>query len=192
MKVWIILAAAVLAASASGAASAADLFKAGSWPALAADPKAAVVGDSLTVVVIESASASNSTLNGSKKGTRLSGQVAYGSNAEAAALALSGDSEGGGQTGRSGRMVAQIGVVVEEVLPNGDLRVSGKHTLKINGEITHIRLRGRIRPMDIAGDNSIISNRLAEAEIEYDGSGFLTRSARPGIVGQIFNLLGLL
>ena len=191
MKSWIFLAAALIAA-APCAASAADLFKAGSFPALAADARAGAVGDSLTVVVIESASASNSTLNGSKKGRRLSGQVAYGSNAEAAALALSGDSEGGGQTGRSGRMVAQIGVVVEEVLPNGDLRVSGKHVLKINGEATHIRLRGRIRPMDIAGDNSIASNRLADAEIEYDGSGFLTRSARPGIIDQLFNLLGLL
>jgi flagellar L-ring protein precursor FlgH len=192
MKSGAMFAAVMLAATASSGAEAADLFKQGSWSALAADPKAAAVGDSLTVVVVESASASNSTLNDSKKGTRLSGELAYGSNAEAAALALSGASEGGGQTGRSGRMVAQLGVVVDEVLPNGDLRVSGQHVLKINGEETHIRLRGRVRRMDIASDNSIISSRLADVEIEYDGSGFLSRNARPGIVSQIFSMLGLM
>lgn len=171
---------------------AADLFKADGSASLVSDPKAGKVGDSLTVLVIESSTATNSVQNGSKKKTRFSGEVAYGSQSEAAALGLSGDAEGGGQTGRSGRMVAQIGVVIDEVLPNGDLRVSGEHVLKINGEATRIKLRGRIRRLDLGRDNSVLSSRLADAEIEYDGSGFLARSAKPGIVGQIFNLLGLL
>jgi flagellar L-ring protein precursor FlgH len=184
-----------LAAAAMALASpvgAADLFKSDSWSSLASDPRAARVGDSLTVVVIESSTATNSVQNGSKKKTRFSGEVAYGSQSEAAALGLSGDAEGGGQTGRSGRMVAQIGVVIDEILPNGDLRVSGEHVLKINGETTRIKLRGRVRRLDLTRDNSVLSNRLADAEIEYDGSGFLARSAKPGIVGQIFNLLGLM
>jgi flagellar L-ring protein precursor FlgH len=38
----------------------------------------------------------------------------------------------------------------------------------------------------------VLSSRLADAAIDYDGSGFVTRSAKPGIVARIFNLLGLL
>ena len=89
-------------------------------------------------------------------------------------------------------MVAQIGVVVDAVLPNGDLRVSGEQVLKINGETTRIKLRGRVRPGDIGRDNAVVSNRLADVTIDYDGSGFLARSARPGILGQIFSMLGLM
>ena len=187
-----VLTAVVAALALAGSAAAADLFKPGAGPSLASDPKAAAVGDSLTVLVIENASASNATQNGASKGTRFSGQVAYGRESEAASLAIDGKSEGSGQTGRSGRMVAQIGVTVDEVLPNGDLRVSGEHTLKINGEVTTIKLHGRVRRIDIGGDNTVVSGRLADASIEYDGQGFLARSAKPGVVTQILSLLGLL
>jgi flagellar L-ring protein precursor FlgH len=61
----------------------------------------------------------------------------------------------------------------------------------VNGEKRDIEIRGRIRPIDISSDNTIISSRLANAEINYDGEGFATRSAKPGLLNRIFSFLGL-
>ena len=89
-------------------------------------------------------------------------------------------------------MVAQISVRVDQVYPNGDLGVSGASALNISGERTNIRIRGRVRPTDISGSNTILSARLADAQIAYEGSGFVSRSARPGILQRIFGFLGIM
>lgn len=185
-----VLAAAVLASSPTGAQ---NLYKPGGWSSLASDLKATKVGDSLTVLVIENSTGTNSTQKGSRKGASVGGQLAYGdSYSEQARLALDGGTEGVGQTGRSGRMVAQITLTVDEVLPSGDLKVSGAHSLKINGETTLIRIRGRVRRVDIGADNTVVSSRLADAVIDYDGSGFISQTAKPGVLLQVFNWLGLM
>lgn len=170
-----------------------DLYRPGAWSSLATDLKATTVGDSLTVLVVENSTGVNTTQKGSRKGSSVGGQLAYGdSYSEQARLALDGSTEGTGQTGRSGRMVAQISVTVDEVMPNGDLRVSGEHSLKINGETTRIRIRGRVRRVDIGPDNTVASSRLADAAIDYDGMGFISRTTKPGIVSQLFSWLGLM
>jgi flagellar L-ring protein precursor FlgH len=88
-------------------------------------------------------------------------------------------------------MVAQISAVVEEVLSNGDLRVSGGQELNINGDRTFIRVKGRVRAADVAASNVVLSSRLAEATIDYDGLGFVSRSAAPGLVARAFAWLGI-
>ncbi len=88
-------------------------------------------------------------------------------------------------------MAAQLSVTVREVLANGDYLIEGEQRLDVNGERTLIRVRGRIRTADIRGDNSVLSGRIADAQINYDGKGYVSRSARPGLVNRIFSLLGL-
>lgn len=173
-------------------AGASDLFVAGNWPSLAADRRATQQGDILTIVVYENASASNVANSRSKKSTKLDGRISAGSSFnEGAGLSLGSGSDNEGATGRSGRMVAQISAVVENVLPNGDLQIAGSQLLNINGERTVIRVKGRVRAADISASNAVLSSRLADATIDYDGSGFVSRSARPGIVSRIFSWLGL-
>jgi flagellar L-ring protein precursor FlgH len=82
-------------------------------------------------------------------------------------------------------------LTVQAVLPNGDLVVGGDQWLDINGERTRVGVRGRVRTADIAADNSVISNRIADAQIDYGGRGFVSRSAKPGIITRIFRFLGL-
>ena len=186
-------AASALLTAAVSPAMAEDLFPRGNWPALASDRLADRIGDSLTVVIFESASATNSTQMGSKKSTRLSGQITSGVSHRAGASAnLDGAFDGAGQTGRADKMVGQIGVVVDGLLPNGDLHVAGEEYLNINGERTKIRLKGRVRRSDLLSDNTVLSTRLADVTIDYDGRGFTTRSGKPGAVNRIFNWLGLL
>lgn len=175
----------------AGAASATDLYTPGSWPSLAADRRPERPGDTLTVVIYENSTATNSAQNGSRRANRIAGRATSGSTAKSASGELSGDFDAAAQTERAGKLVAQISVTVESVAPNGDLMVAGEQMLKVNGEQTHIRLRGKVRPADISGDNTVLSTRLADAAIDYDGAGFVSRRAGPGVVNHILTMLGL-
>ena len=182
--------------SVAGGAMAEDLYRHDNWAALASDRRASAVGDILTVVVLENSTATNAAQTGTSRDSRLGGNISAGHSGsginEGASLGLSGSFGGNGQTSRSGRMVAQISVRVDSIYPNGDLAISGAQALNISGERTNIRIRGRVRPADIAGDNSVLSARIADAQIDYEGSGFVSRSARPGLFQRIFSFLGLM
>ncbi len=172
-------------------AAAADLFAPGSWGAMASDRLASRVGDTLTVIIDETSTASDSSRNGAKKTSHFGGQAAANATPYSGSLDLSTGFDGSGQTQRVHKMVAQISVTVDAVLPNGDLHVVGAQAMKINGEHTNIRLKGRVRLADISSDNTVLSTRLADATIDYDGAGFIDSNNRPGILTRIFAFLGL-
>ncbi|HLY89147.1 MAG TPA: flagellar basal body L-ring protein FlgH [Acetobacteraceae bacterium] len=174
-------------------ASADNLYRPGSWPALASDRNARQVGDLVTILVYENASATNSASSGSAKSAKMQGAVTAGhSFNKSGGVEETGASDSSGTTGRSGQMVAQISATVSAVEPNGDLDIRGEQVIHINGERTLIKIKGRVRTADISTANTVLSTRLADAMIDYDGSGFVSRSARPGIVTRIFSWLGLL
>lgn len=168
-----------------------DLYKPGGWSTLAADRKATRVGDVLTVMVFQVAESTSSARSDSGKNTSLSGGLSVGPVNESGNLRVGGNYTGGGQVQRSERFVTQITVVVESVWPNGDLQVGGRQKMQVNGETSNIGVRGRVRQADIAADNSVRSSRLADAQIDYDGRGFVSRSAKPGLVNRVFRFLGL-
>jgi flagellar L-ring protein FlgH len=173
-------------------AHAADLYTNNTWAAMASDRPATKVGDSLTIIVDESSTASNSASSGSKKSSQFAGQVGASPALNlSGGLSLSDSFDGSGQTQRVHKMIAQISVVVDAVLPNGDLHVVGAQALNINGERTKIRISGRVRPADIGSDNSVVSTRLADANIDYDGAGFVAASTKAGLITRLFNWLKL-
>jgi len=164
-----------------------------SFSALASDRTAGSVGDVLTIVVYENTSASNSASTSTSKANKFGGKVTAGSGFnQSASLGLNGGSDNSGSTSRSGQMVTQLSVTVTSVLPNGDLRVEGEQDLTIAGEHSRIRLSGRVRAADIASGNTVMSYRLADAKIEYNGKGYVSRGAKPGIIARIFGALGLM
>jgi flagellar L-ring protein FlgH len=168
-----------------------DLYKGGNWSSMATDRRASAIGDTITVVVSQVAEASNTTQNATRKSTDLSGSLDGGSINERGQLSLGGGYTGRGEMRRSEKLVAQLSVTIEQVLANGDYRIVGEQRLDVNGEKTLIAVRGRIRPEDIRSDNSVLSSRIADAQINYNGRGFVSRSAKPGLLNRIFSLLGL-
>lgn len=171
---------------------AANLVPGGTAPSLVSDAVARRIGDSLNVQIFETASASNSAQGGTKRAARAGGQLNSGAaKPNSADLTYVGAFDGSGQSGRSDKIVAQISAVVVDILPNGDLRIAGDETLTVNGEVTRIHVRGRVRPQDIAPTNSVLSTRLADAQIEYSGAGVVSRSAQPGILVRLLNRVGL-
>ena len=187
-----LLAAAFLCAAGSNAAGAENLFRPDGWSALAADRNAHRPGDLVTILVYESASATNSASSASQKQAKVQGSATAGHFNKSAGIEVSGASDSGGTTGRSGQMVAQISGTVTAVEANGDLDIAGQQVIHINHERTLIKVSGRVRPADISSTNTVLSSKLANASIDYDGSGFVSRSARQGVITRLFSWLGLL
>lgn len=172
-------------------ARAEDLYRGSNWASLSGDRKASQPGDILTVIIFQAAEATNSAQNSSRKKTDVAGSLKAGGIDEGGALEFGGGFTGRGEVRRSEKLVTQITLTVREVLPNGDLLVEGEQWMRINGETSRIGVRGRIRPADISSENAVLSSRIGDARISYDGRGFVTRSAKPGIVNRIFSFLGL-
>lgn len=183
---------AVLALSlAAHSVQAKNVYNGDRWASLAADNKAAAIGDVLTVVVYQSTEASNSARQNSRKSSAIGGGLAVGSVNEQADLDFGGSYNGGGEIVRSEKFISQLSVTVSKIFPNGDLEIEGQQQMLVNEETTLIKIRGRIRSVDISADNRILSSRVADAQIDYDGRGFVSRSAKPGLVSRIFRFLGL-
>ncbi|WP_244100126.1 flagellar basal body L-ring protein FlgH [Burkholderia ambifaria] len=181
---------ATLLPSLSGVA--ADLYQASDYRSLTADRRASKPGDIVTILVYENSSASNTADTSTKTNVGMQGSISTlyaGKNS--AQLAL-GDNYGGkGQIQRTGRLLAQLSARVTDVTPEGDLLVSGDQRIDVNGEKTGIRLEGRVRPIDIAANNTVLSTRLADAKIDYVGEGFITDRSRPGLIPRFLAWLGL-
>lgn len=182
----------LLAWAVSSGSLAADLVNPEKFAPLTADHRGVSPGDIVTILVVENSSATNSADMKSDKSYGVGGEITTLAPRRQGFQASIGDqADGRGAVTRSGRMVAQLSVRVQEVYPNGDLFVKGDQEINVNGEKTRISLEGRLRPRDITDGNVALSSRLADARIEYVGDGYLSERARPGLIPRIFNWLGL-
>ena len=96
---------------------------------------------------------------------------------------------GSGNISGSGKLSASITAKVIEVMPNGNLIVEGRKEVTIDREKRFILLSGIVRQEDIEFDNTISSSKIADARIEYTGTGVISDKQRPGIYHRIFDWL---
>jgi len=94
-----------------------------------------------------------------------------------------------GATGRTEQFVATVPAVVRKVLPNGNLFVEGHRVVLVNNEEQHFYISGVVRPIDIQQDNSVLSSKVADAEIEFTGRGLLTDNQKQGWLSRYFGWL---
>lgn len=182
MLVWMMLLTSHAAASSlwSDAAQTSVLF---------GDQRARAVGDTLTIVVNESStasrtgSASNSKSAGSNvaKGTGLMGFIPD------STLSQDDSFKAQGTINNINKVSARLTVKVIEVKPNGNLVISGVQNIRQNGEEQRINISGQVRPSDIRADNSVLSSNIADAKLLVTGSGPLVNKQRQGILTQIWN-----
>ena len=94
---------------------------------------------------------------------------------------------GAGTTERSNALTGDIAVRVVKEMPNGDLFVEGTKVVLLNEEEYHLYISGLVRPADIAEDNSVTSNRLADAQVEFTGRGDLADQQRKGWFARLLD-----
>jgi len=165
---------------------------------LADDFKARRKGDIVTVVISEEASASKQASTGTKREAGISASIPNFMGVETTVLAdklnlnslikanTSSDFGGSGSTTRKDLLNATISARVMDVLPNGDLRIEGRRSVKVNNEEQIIILEGTVRPKDITHENLVSSSQIADARINYSGDGILTDRQQPG---WLFNFI---
>jgi flagellar L-ring protein precursor FlgH len=99
--------------------------------------------------------------------------------------------QGTGETSRGAVLTANLSARVTHVLPNGYLVIEGTKRVQVSSENQVVTVRGVIRPVDLAPNNSISSNLIAQMEIQVNGKGVINDTIhRPNILYRI--LLGIL
>lgn len=95
--------------------------------------------------------------------------------------------DGTGTTKRSGELSAVLSARVVEILPNGNLVLEGKKDTVVNNELQYVVLSGIVRPEDISDTNTVASNLIADAKIEYSGKGVVADEQSPGWMRRILD-----
>jgi len=158
---------------------------------LTSDSRAYRVGDAVTVILQETTQASKRASTGISKGSSIgiSPLAALGKVYDKAALDIGAerDFEGDATSTQQNALSGALTVIVQEVLPNGLLRVAGEKTLMLNQGDEFVRLKGFVRAADIDADNRISSLRVANARIAYSARGALADANSPGWLTRFFN-----
>ena len=97
--------------------------------------------------------------------------------------------DGNGTVRRGETVNLRLAATVIQVLPNGNLVDSGKQEVQVSAELRELAVQGVIRPEDVAGDNTIRHDRLAEAQISYGGRGTLSDLQQPRYGQQLLDAI---
>jgi flagellar L-ring protein FlgH len=163
------------------------------------DKKAKRAEDVITVLIMENAKASNDT----KSATDKSQEAGVDINPLAVTWAGAAASEytpkvgfggsvsqkynGKGATSRAGEVKATLSARIVAVYDNGNLLIEGNKEVEVNNEKEILRVSGIVRPEDISSDNTVLSEKIADARIQYTGTGDNHNAARPGWLARFFN-----
>lgn len=166
---------------------------------LAMDLRANRIGDIVTVLVAENASAVASGDVKTSRQSTLSSSVsaaggltrAAGPWANLAGVNTQSQLNGTGATTRTTTINATLSAHVTHVLPNGTMVIEGIKHVQVNSEDQTIVVRGIIRPVDVLMDNTIPSDRISEMEVRVNGKGVVGDSIRrPFILWRL--IMGIL
>lgn len=166
--------------------------------ALTEDGKARRIGDIVTILVTETASASKQAATATGRSSELSAGIPAFMGLEGAGILLnnlggkeanlsklidasaSSKFDGSGSTSRKESLTATISAKVIDVLPNGNLKIEGRRNVRVNNEDQIVTVRGTIRQRDISAENTINSIFIADAQISYSGEGIISDRQKPG------------
>lgn len=99
----------------------------------------------------------------------------------------SSSSAGEGTIDRSEKLRLSVAAVVTEVLPNGNVVISGSQEVRVNFEVRVLNIAGIVRPRDISPKNTISYDKIAEARVSYGGRGRLMEVQQPAYGQQIYD-----
>ncbi len=168
------------------------------------DPRADQIGDILTVNINISDSAqvsnqtarSRTTAEDSDLTNIFGGEAALSSffndaidPSSVASFGSQSSTQGAGSVNRSESVSLNAAAIVVDVLWNGNLVINGRQEVRVNNEVRELLISGIVRPQDIAADNTIDHQQIAEARISYGGRGHISDMQRPPVGQELYNLL---
>ncbi|MEZ5815112.1 MAG: flagellar basal body L-ring protein FlgH [Alphaproteobacteria bacterium] len=96
---------------------------------------------------------------------------------------------GTGSVEREEQVSVQLAAVITQILPNGNMVISGSQEVLVNFEKRILRVDGVIRPEDISVQNSISYEKIAEARIAYGGEGQISDMQQPRYGQQLYDIV---
>lgn len=96
---------------------------------------------------------------------------------------------GTGKIERDEEIKTKIAAMVTQKLPNGNFVIMGRQEVRVNFEVRELLITGVIRPEDIATNNTISYEKIAEARIAYGGRGQITDFQQPRYGQQFFDVV---
>lgn len=166
-----------------------------------ADHKANNVGDLVTVIIQENASVSSSKSTNTNKSSSVNAGISKllystsdflkGDDGELPGIGwTSSDTfSGGGDVSDAQSATTRLSALIMDRQPNGNLIIEGVRRTILNNETSFVVLRGVIRPVDISSTNTILSSRIADAEVQLIGEGSLTAAQRKGWLNRTYDLV---
>ncbi|MCA1373665.1 MULTISPECIES: flagellar basal body L-ring protein FlgH [unclassified Bradyrhizobium] len=159
------------------------------------DPRARRTGDVVTVII----SMQDKAKLDNKTGRSRDSQVKFGldwlmdiagwndTGSANANLSTNTQIKGNGQIDRTEDIRLSIAAVVTDVLPNGNMMISGSQEFRVNTEMRVLKVGGIVRPRDISRANTISYDKIAEARVSYGGRGNLSDVQQPGWGHRIYD-----
>jgi flagellar L-ring protein precursor FlgH len=185
-----------------GQAQADSLWSKETAVSLYSDHKAKRVGDIITVIVLESNSASRNSSAKTEKKSDISASISNFINAnlegkvfpnalgkvQPPKLGTTSQSkfEGKGAVNNSGSFNSRFAVRVVDVLPNNNLIIEGVRRTTFSGESQTIILKGTVRPRDVTPLNTVYSYHLADVSIGLKDEGALSDSLKKGWFSKLW------
>ena len=170
-----------------------SIYQAGVSRTLFEDRRARYVGDTMTILITETTSASTkSSTNVNHSGSiaaavpTVSGLPGKSLQGLELSATSSASMAGKGDAAANNVFTGTITVTVIEVLANGNLLVSGEKQVSIGGGTEYIRLSGIVNPYFISTANTISSANVADARIEYKESGVISEAQVMGWLSRFF------
>ena len=159
------------------------------------DPRARRTGDVVTVII----SMQDKAKLDNKTGRSRDSQVKFGldwlmdvagwkdTGSANANLSANTQIKGNGQIDRTEDIKLSIAAIVTDVLPNGNMMISGSQEFRVNTEMRVLNVGGIVRPRDISRANTISYDKIAEARVSYGGRGNLSDVQQPGWGHRIYD-----
>ncbi len=159
------------------------------------DIKAHRVGDIISVQLEESTSASKNASNKDSKSNKnsitalsLGGKpVTFHGYSTEVGASSSSSFDGSAKASQSNSLRGNISVSVIKVLSNGGLVVRGEKWVMLTNGNEYIRITGIVRSEDVNADNTVSSQKIANARIQYGGTGDFANNTERGWLSKFFN-----
>ena len=97
--------------------------------------------------------------------------------------------DGKGSIDRQEQIDLRVAATIIQVLPNGNLVLEGKQQVGVNYDMRELDIQGIIRPQDVAADNTITYDQIAEARINYGGKGNINDIQQSRYGEQLLDIL---
>ncbi len=173
--------------------SAGAIFQAsGGYANLVTGTRARTLGDMVTIILTEATATSKSTTGRTQREGAFgvtppaSGPLDF-LNPEALKAAAEASFTGAGNAAQQSRLNGAVAVTIAAIYPNGTAEVVGEKQMMLSQGDEWVQFSGRIRLVDIDGDNRLASSQVANARIIYSGKGAVQQASRPGWLSRFFN-----